>query len=154
MLMVTDADNVGRRMSAMPNRATAKFNQWVATCATAAFARVRSRKRDEDRESEVPALRIRDEEIAKHLNARYRFQLFRIDEVGVERATALGAHSITDRPVFVTFFTTCGAEGSHGVAILHGRKRQAVTPGTLLQLRGGEQVPAPIPEALAPMTFM
>ena len=35
--------------------------------------------------SEIPALRFRDQEIAKHLDARNRFQLFRINEIGVER---------------------------------------------------------------------
>jgi hypothetical protein len=33
----------------------------------------------------IPALRVGDEEIAKCLHARHRFQLFRIDEVGIER---------------------------------------------------------------------
>lgn len=39
----------------------------------------------ESRALEMPALRVRDEEIAKHLDARDGFQFFRIDEVGVER---------------------------------------------------------------------
>jgi hypothetical protein len=35
--------------------------------------------------SEIPALRVGDEEIAKSLHARDRFKLFRIDKVGIER---------------------------------------------------------------------
>src|SRR3974377_1107500 len=33
----------------------------------------------------MPALRVRDQEIAEDLDARDRLQLFRIDEVGIER---------------------------------------------------------------------
>src|ERR1700761_5105862 len=37
------------------------------------------------RRSEIPALRVGDQKIAKRLNARNGFQLFRINEIGVER---------------------------------------------------------------------
>src|SRR5271168_947275 len=35
--------------------------------------------------SEIPALRVGDQKIAKRLNARNGFQLFGIDEIGIER---------------------------------------------------------------------
>src|SRR6266536_5470649 len=34
--------------------------------------------------SEIPALRLGNQEIAEHLNARHRFELFRIDEIRLE----------------------------------------------------------------------
>src|SRR5262249_23088714 len=44
-----------------------------------------------DRELKIPALCVRDQKITKHLHARDRLELFRIDEIGVvgERAVAV-----------------------------------------------------------------
>ena len=36
-------------------------------------------------ELEIPALRFRDKKISENLHARDRFQLFRIDEIGIQR---------------------------------------------------------------------
>jgi hypothetical protein len=33
----------------------------------------------------IPTLRVGDQEVAEHLDARHRLEFFRIDEIGVER---------------------------------------------------------------------
>jgi len=58
-----DASNTVGRMTAMPNRNPNYFSLL---------------------HSEMPALRVGDEEIAEYLNTRDRFELFRINKVSVE----------------------------------------------------------------------
>src|ERR1700730_16166977 len=43
-----------------------------------------SRRNRADVWLEVPALCFRDEKVAEHLHPRHRFELFRIDEIGIE----------------------------------------------------------------------
>ena len=47
----------------------------------------------------VPALGFRHQEIAEHLDAGNRFQLFRIDEIGIEPMVSASPNSCT-RPPF------------------------------------------------------
>src|SRR5262249_35659374 len=58
----------GGSSAAMPNVA-------CQLCAIAAHSRI----------SEMPALRVGDKEVPEHLDARNRFEFFRIDEIGIER---------------------------------------------------------------------
>ena len=64
MLFARRAGNAWRRMTAMPIRNPNYFRIL---------------------HSEVPALRVSDEKIAEYLNTRNRLQLFRINEVSIER---------------------------------------------------------------------
>src|SRR5208282_1055142 len=66
MRFATAADNAGLHMTAMRYRQVAAFARSSGTL-------------------EIPALRVGDEKVAKRLHAGDRFELFGIDEIGIER---------------------------------------------------------------------
>src|SRR6187397_2259882 len=72
-------------MSAMRTPQACTANPMMAANSHAALARMITKMNARDcGASEIPALRLRDQEVAEYLHARDRFQLFRIDEIGVE----------------------------------------------------------------------
>jgi len=49
----------------------------------------------------IPALRVADQEVAKRLHARHRFELFRIDKISVERWPLFLAEQLHQADIFL-----------------------------------------------------
>src|SRR5262245_7096007 len=102
-------------------------------------------------ESEVPALCVRDQEVAEYLYARDRLEFFRIDKIRVERERIGFAEQLNEAAVF--FDQVVGQHGDAEAAlacaqdakhVVHGEMRCARTfavaadfqePAAVLQMR-------------------
>jgi len=79
-------DNANSRMTAMRNRNLLGFRRWADSCLTlrTEFADFLPRVLWQN-ESEMPALRVGYQEVAKDLDARDRFEFLGINKKGIER---------------------------------------------------------------------
>src|SRR5262245_14350419 len=96
---------------------------------------------------EVPALRVGDQKIAEHLNARNRLEFLRIDEIGVHRERVGFAEKLHETAVFLdqvvgehrdTEATLAGAQNAEHVC--DGQMRCA----RALALAADFEEPAPV----------
>ena len=109
----------------------------------------------------MPALRIGDEEIAEDLDARHRFELFRIDEESIERERFVVAEQLHQSAVFFhqiirqrRYAQTALRRAQHAEHVVRGQMRRARFPAVAARNLGLHRVPllcsreVPVPGSL------